>query len=119
MMWVLALTVVGGDAFSPAAGWRMAGARLDHFRVRHGWVNVPGGAVRHQSATAIANGRPTSITFSISFDDLRRVSLTMGDLRGLATVAVFASGAWIGIASGRPQLMEWMTNGAIVGLVWF
>src|SRR5205085_4824887 len=39
-------------------------------------------------------------------------------LAGLATVAAFALVQWIG-SKRQAQLMEWMTYGAIIALVWF
>lgn len=48
----------------------------------------------------------------------KTANITVTTACGLATVALFAGIQWYG-AKFQARLMEWMTHGAILGLVWF
>jgi len=69
--------------------------------------------------TAIATGAYLYFIFSLMFPGMSKESeplVTM--LAGLITVLIFAVMQWLGVRH-QAKLMEWMTYGAIVGLVWF
>lgn len=66
--------------------------------------------------TAIATGGYLYFLLSLLFDGLPKELTTT--LAALVTVAVFASLQCVGVKQ-QARIMEWMTYGAIVGLVWF
>ena len=66
--------------------------------------------------TAIATGGAVYFLSDLLFPGMERLGVTT--LWGLATVALFALVQWTG-AKQQAKIMEWMTYGAIAGLIWF
>jgi ethanolamine permease len=66
--------------------------------------------------TAIATGGYLFFIINLLTTGLDQQAVTMW--AGLATVVIFAVVQWIG-AKEQARIMEWMTYGAIAGLVWF
>jgi ethanolamine permease len=66
--------------------------------------------------TAIATGGAVYFLINLLFPGLDRLTVTT--ICGLVTVFLFAMVQWIGAAQ-QAKVMEWMTYGAIVGLLWF
>lgn len=66
--------------------------------------------------TAIATGAAVSFLVNLFAPESNGLLLTT--LFGLGTVVLFAVIQWIG-AQQQAKVMEWMTYGAIAGLVWF
>jgi ethanolamine permease len=66
--------------------------------------------------TAIATGGYVYFVLSLITDGMNKDLVTT--LAGLASVAIFALVQCVG-ARAQARLMEWMTYGAIAGLVWF
>jgi ethanolamine permease len=116
LTWVLALSelsVAMPFAGGPLAyGRRAVGPAFGFFM---GWSMFLE-ALFAAIGTAIATGGYIYYVASLFFAGLEQELTTT--IAGLATVAVFALVQWIGSAR-QAQLMEWMTYGAIVGLVWF
>lgn len=116
MMWVLALSEL--SVAMPFAGGPLAYGRRavgPAFGFVMGWSMFLE-ALFATIGTAIATGGYIYYVFHL-FSDAFDEKLTT-TYAGLATVAVFALVQWIG-SKRQAQLMEWMTYGAIVGLVWF
>jgi ethanolamine permease len=66
--------------------------------------------------TALATGAFIYFVLDLFFAGIdKSLATTIG---GLGTVAVFAAVQWIG-ARQQAKIMEWLTYGAILGLVWF
>src|SRR5579864_4455373 len=66
--------------------------------------------------TAIATGGYIYLLISLLVDGIPKALATTA--AGLTTVAVFALVQWVG-AKEQAKIMEWITYGAIVALVWF
>src|SRR6266853_1955763 len=66
--------------------------------------------------TAIATGGYIFFIINLLATGLDQQVVTMW--AGLATVVIFAIVQWVG-AKEQARIMEWMTYGAIAGLVWF
>jgi ethanolamine permease len=66
--------------------------------------------------TAIATGGAVYFLIELFVPDMNRLLITT--ICGLITVFLFAAIQWIGAAQ-QAKVMEWMTYGAIAGLVWF
>src|SRR5262245_34591519 len=116
MMWVLALSEL--SVAMPFAGGPLAYGRKavgPAFGFIMGWSMFLQ-ALFATIGTAIATGGYGYFVLSLFFDDLDARLTTA--VAGLATVAVFALVQWAG-SKRQAQLMEWMTYGAIVALVWF
>src|SRR5262245_37791046 len=117
MMWVLALSelsVAMPFAGGPLAyGRRAVGAA---FGFMLGWSMFLD-AVFGTIGTAIATGGYIYFVFQVVVPDVFDEKLTT-TFAGLVTVAVFALVQWIG-SKHQALLMEWMTYGAIIALVWF
>ena len=116
VMWVLALSEL--SVAMPFAGGPLAYGRR---AVGPAFGFVMGWSMFLESlfaaiGTAIATGGYIYFVFNLLFDGLNKELTTTA--AGLATVAVFAVVQWVGSKS-QAQLMEWMTYGAIVALVWF
>lgn len=116
MMWVLALSelsVAMPFAGGPLAyGRRAVGPAFGFFM---GWSMFLE-ALFATIGTAIATGGYIYFVLALFLDGLDKDLVTMG--AGLVTVALFALVQWLG-SERQARLMEWMTYGAIVGLVWF
>src|SRR4051812_19425973 len=116
MMWVLALSEL--SVAMPFAGGPLAYGRRavgPAFGFVMGWSMFLE-ALFATIGTAIATGGGLSFLVFLLFDGLNKELTTTAT--GLATVAVFAVVQWVG-SKRQAQLMEWMTYGAIVALVWF
>jgi ethanolamine permease len=116
LMWVLALSELsvampfaggplayGRRAVGPACGFVM------------GWSMFLE-ALFATIGTAIATGGYVYYVLSLFAGSLDEKLITT--LAGLAAVAIFALVQWLG-SKLQARLMEWMTYGAIVALVWF
>lgn len=133
MMWVLALSEL--SVAMPFAGGPLAYGRRavgPAFGFIMGWSMFLE-ALFATIGTAIATGGYFYYVLNLFFDDTdgqiysclkhifgefeKKDGLTT-TVAGLATVAVFAVVQWVG-SKRQAQLMEWMTYGAIVALVWF
>jgi len=116
LMWVLALSEL--SVAMPFAGGPLAYGRR---AVGPGFGFIMGWSMFLEAlfatiGTAIATGGYIYYVLSLFAGGLDEKLVTT--CAGLATVAVFALVQWLG--SGlQARLMEWMTYGAIVGLVWF
>ena len=66
--------------------------------------------------TAIATGGYVYFIINLVFEGLPKQATTT--IAGVVVVIAFAVVQWIG-AKQQARIMEWMTYGAIVGLVWF
>jgi ethanolamine permease len=116
MMWVLALSEL--SVAMPFAGGPLAYGRRavgPAFGFVMGWSMFLE-ALFATIGTAIATGGYIYYVLSLFADDLDKDLTTT--IAGLATVAVFAAVQWVG-SKRQAQLMEWMTYGAIIALVWF
>src|SRR5436305_157235 len=118
MMWVLALSEL--SVAMPFAGGPLAYGRRavgPAFGFVMGWSMFLE-ALFATIGTAIATGGYIAYVLGrlIEADKGSQDLITAG--AGLATVAVFALVQWIG-SKRQAQLMEWMTYGAIIALVWF
>ena len=120
MMWVLALSEL--SVAMPFAGGPLAYGRRavgPTFGFVMGWSMFLE-ALFAAIGTAMATGGYIYSVLSPLLDD-GSFKLDQGltaTLAGLATVVVFAVVQWVG-SKRQAQLMEWMTYGAILGLVWF
>src|SRR5438874_919265 len=116
LMWVLALSELsvampfaggplayGRRAFGPAMGFIM------------GWSMFLE-ALFAAIGTAIATGGYVYYVCSLFADGLDKDIVTT--VAALAAVATFALMQWVG-SRFQARLMEWLTYGAIIGLVWF
>jgi ethanolamine permease len=116
LMWVLALTELsvampfaggplayGRRAFGPAVGFIM------------GWSMFLE-ALFAAIGIAIATGGYVYYILKLFADGLDEKLITTG--AALATVAIFAVVQWLG-SRLQARIMEWLTYGALVGLVWF
>ncbi len=116
MMWVLALSEL--SVAMPFAGGPLAYGRRavgPAFGFVMGWSMFLE-ALFATIGTAIATGGYIYFVLDLLFDGLDKELTAMA--AGLVTVAVFAAVQWVG-SKRQAQLMEWMTYGAIVALVWF
>src|SRR5262245_55159060 len=116
MMWVLALSEL--SVAMPFAGGPLAYGRKavgPAFGFVMGWSMFLE-ALFATVGTAIATGGYIYFVLSLFFTDLDARLTTA--VAGLAPGAVFALVPWVG-SKRQAQLMEWMTYGAIVALVWF
>jgi ethanolamine permease len=116
MMWVLSLSEL--SVAMPFAGGPLAYGRRavgPAFGFIMGWSMFLE-ALFATIGTAIATGGYIYYVLNLFFDDLDAKLITT--VAGLATVAIFALVQWVG-SKRQAQLMEWMTYGAIIALVWF
>src|SRR5437879_8529372 len=115
MAWVLALSEL--SVAMPFAGGPLAYGRRaigPAFGFIMGWSMFLE-ALFATIGTAIATGGYIYFVLDLFFDNLNKETITM--VAELATVAVFAIVQWVG-SKRQAQLMEWMTYGAIVALIW-
>lgn len=139
MMWVLALSELsvalpfaggplayGRRAVGPWLGFVMGWSMfLEALFATIGTAIATGGAV-YFLADLLAPQLLKNISISLQLvavtaspEDIEKTTrLAMTTLFGLITVAGFGIIQWIG-AKEQARLMEWMTYGAIAGLVWF
>jgi ethanolamine permease len=116
MLWVLALSEL--SVALPFAGGPLAYGR----RAVGPWLGFLMGwsmfleALFATIGTALATGGFIYFVLNLFFAGIGK-SLTM-TIGGLVTVALFAVVQWIG-AKQQAKIMEWLTYGAILGLVWF
>src|SRR5437588_5626621 len=116
MMWVLALSEL--SVAMPFAGGPLAYGRRaigPAFGFIMGWSMFLE-SLFAAIGTAIATGGYIFFVIDFLFEGLNKELCTT--VAGLATVALFAVVQWVG-SKRQAQLMEWMTYGAIVALVWF
>ncbi len=116
MMWVLALSEL--SVAMPFAGGPLAYGRRavgPAFGFIMGWSMFLE-ALFATIGTALATGGYIYFVLDLFFPDLNANLITT--VAGLVTVAVFALVQWVG-SQHQARLMEWMTYGAIVALVWF
>src|SRR5437870_2102516 len=116
MTWVLALSEL--SVAMPFAGGPLAYGRRavgPAFGFVMGWSMLLE-ALFATIGTALATGGYIYFVINLLFDGLDKELTTTA--AGLATVALFAAVQWVG-SKRQAQLMEWMTYGAIVALVWF
>jgi ethanolamine permease len=116
MMWVLALSEL--SVAMPFAGGPLAYGRRavgPAFGFVMGWSMFLE-ALFATIGTAIATGGYFYFVLDLFFDGLNKELTTT--IAGLATVAFFAFVQWVG-SKRQAQLMEYMTYGAIIALVWF
>src|SRR5947208_7891174 len=116
MMWVLALSEL--SVAMPFAGGPLAYGRRavgPAFGFIMGWSMFLE-ALFATVGTAIATGGYFYYVFSLLIDGLDEKLITT--VAGVATVVLFAIIQWLG-SRLQAQLMEWMTYGAIIVLVWF
>src|SRR5262249_31033669 len=116
MLWVLALAEL--SVAMPFAGGPLAYGR----RAVGPWLGFIMGwsmfleALFATIGTALATGAFIYFVLDLFFAGIdKSLATTIG---GLGTVAVFAAVQWIG-ARQQAKIMEWLTYGAILGLVWF
>jgi ethanolamine permease len=116
MAWVLALSelsVAMPFAGGPLAyGRRAVGPAFGFFM---GWSMFLE-ALFATIGTAVATGGYIYYVLKLFFEGLDEGLVTT--VAGLVTVALFALVQWVG-SKRQAQLMEWMTYGAILALVWF
>ena len=116
MAWVLALSEL--SVAMPFAGGPLAYGR----RAVGPWLGfIMGWSMFLESlfatiGTAIATGGYVYFILNLLFDGLPAGIVTTA--AALVTVALFALLQWIG-AKEQARIMEWMTYGAILALVWF
>src|SRR5205823_5882086 len=116
LLWVLALAEL--SVAMPFAGGPLAYGR----RAVGPWLGFVMGwsmfleALFATVGTAIATGGYIWFVGDLLFGGFDQALTTT--LAGLATVALFAAVQWLG-AREQAKVMEWMTYGAILGLVWF
>src|SRR5689334_20719361 len=116
LMWVLALSEL--SVAMPFAGGPLAYGRRavgPAFGFVMGWSMFLE-ALFATIGTAIATGGYIYYVLNLFVGGLDEKLATT--IAGLATVAVFALVQWLG-SKLQAQLMEWMTYGAILALVWF
>src|SRR5262249_32002377 len=116
MMWVLALSEL--SVAMPFAGGPLAYGRRavgPAFGFVMGWSMFLE-ALFATVGTAIATGGYIFFIINLLATGLDQQLVTMW--AGLATVVIFAIVQWVG-AKEQARIMEWMTYGAIAGLVWF
>jgi ethanolamine permease len=116
MMWVLALSEL--SVAMPFAGGPLAYGRRavgPVFGFVMGWSMFLE-ALFATIGTAIATGGYIYFVINLFAGGLNEKLVTT--VAGLATVVAFAAVQWVG-SKRQAQLMEWMTYGAIVALVWF
>src|SRR6476660_1139330 len=116
LMWVLALSEL--SVAMPFAGGPLAYGRR---AVGPAFGFVMGWSMFLESlfatiGTALATGGYIYFVLDLFFGGLNKELTTT--VAGLATVALFALVQWVG-SKRQAQLMEWMTYGAILALVWF
>jgi ethanolamine permease len=116
MMWVLALSEL--SVAMPFAGGPLAYGRR---AVGPGFGFVMGWSMFLEAlfatiGTAIATGGYIYFVLNLFIGGLDKQLVTA--IAGLATVVVFAVVQWLG-SRLQARLMEWMTYGAIIALVWF
>jgi ethanolamine permease len=116
MLWVLALSEL--SVSMPFAGGPLAYGR----RAVGPWLGFIMGwsmfleALFATIGTAIATGGYIYFVLSLFADGIDKQIATT--LAALGTVAVFAIVQWVG-AKEQAKIMEWLTYGAILALVWF
>src|SRR5262245_19702703 len=121
MMWVLALSEL--SVAMPFAGGPLAYGRRavgPAFGFVMGWSMFLE-ALFATIGTAIATGGYIAYVVSLfvaGMDENKDLQNLITMYAGLATVVVFAIVQWWG-SKRQAQLMEWMTYGAIIALVWF
>ena len=111
-----------GPGFGFVMGWSMF---LESLFATIGTAIATGGAV-YFLLDLIAHDSIANFVQSLGLvsgleapDEMATVSrLATTTMAGLLTVVLFAGVQWIG-AQQQAKLMEWMTYGAIVGLIWF
>jgi ethanolamine permease len=116
MMWVVALSEL--SVALPFAGGPLAYGRRavgPAFGFIMGWSMFLE-ALFATIGTALATGGYIYFVLNLFASGLHKELTTT--IAGLATVALFALVQWIG-SKRQAQLMEWMTYGAILALVWF
>src|SRR5438128_5997475 len=116
LMWVLALSEL--SVAMPFAGGPLAYGRRavgPAFGFIMGWSMFLE-ALFATIGTAIATGGYIYFVLSLFTDGLDEKLITT--IAGLATVGIFALVQWLG-SRLQARLMEWMTYGALVALVWF
>jgi ethanolamine permease len=121
LMWVLALSEL--SVAMPFAGGPLAYGRR---AVGPGFGFVMGWSMFLEAlfatiGTAIATGGYITFVVSLFFEDVdkdNKLKTLVTTYAGLGTVAIFAVVQWLG-SKLQARLMEWMTYGAIVALVWF
>jgi ethanolamine permease len=116
MAWVLSLSEL--SVAMPFAGGPLAYGRR---AVSPGFGFIMGWSMFLESlfaaiGTAIATGGYSYFVLSLLFDAVPKPMATT--VAALATVVVFAVVQWLG-AREQAKIMEWMTYGAILALVWF
>ena len=136
MCWVLALSELavampfaggplayGRAASGPALGFFMGWSMfLESLFATIGTAIATGGAV-YFLVNAIAGPTISKMVVDLGLvpaggDVATTARLFVTTAAGLATVVLFALVQWIG-AKQQAKVMEWMTYGAILGLVWF
>jgi ethanolamine permease len=121
MMWVLALSEL--SVAMPFAGGPLAYGRRavgPAFGFVMGWSMFLE-ALFATIGTAIATGGYITYVVALFFENVDQSKELQNQITmyaGLATVAFFALVQWWG-SKRQAQLMEWMTYGAIIALVWF
>jgi ethanolamine permease len=118
MGWVLALSEL--SVAMPFAGGPLAYGRRavgPWFGFIMGWSMFLE-ALFATIGTAIATGGYFYFVISLLIEATEEHKQLITMYAGLVTVLVFAVVQWIG-AREQAKIMEWMTYGAIVGLVWF
>src|SRR5207249_1572032 len=116
LMWVLALSEL--SVAMPFAGGPLAYGRRavgPAFGFIMGWSMFLE-ALFAAIGTAIATGGYVYYVCSLFADGLDKDIVTT--VAALAAVATFALMQWVG-SRFQARLMEWLTYGAIIGLVWF
>src|SRR5216683_1595039 len=116
LAWVLALSEL--SVAMPFAGGPLAYGRRavgPWFGFIMGWSMFLE-ALFATIGTAIATGGYIFFIINLLTTGLDQQVVTMW--AGLATVVIFAIVQWVG-AKEQARIMEWMTYGAIAGLVWF
>jgi ethanolamine permease len=116
LMWVLALSEL--SVAMPFAGGPLAYGRR---AVGPGFGFIMGWSMFLEAlfatiGTAIATGGYIYYVLSLFIDGLDAKLVTT--IAGLATVVIFALVQWLG-SKLQARLMEWMTYGAILALIWF
>jgi ethanolamine permease len=111
-----------GPAFGFVMGWSMF---LESLFATIGTAIATGGAV-YFLVSLLAPELPRTLSTQLGLvssgatsDEIKKVAgLAATTALGLATIVVFGVVQWIG-AKEQAKVMEWMTYGAIAGLVWF
>jgi ethanolamine permease len=116
MAWVLALSEL--SVAMPFAGGPLAYGRQavgPAFGFVMGWSMFLE-ALFATVGTALATGGYIAFVLSLCTDSTQ--SALVATIAALITVVVFAMVQWVG-AKEQARIMEWLTYGAILGLVWF